>query len=689
MCITALLSKIKIKKSASINSILSNKKSGQSLVELLVIIGLCTIILPAILTGVMASREGKSQQIQSEKAINLLKEEQEALRNIRESGWSNISTDGTYHAVISGSNWILQSGIETTSDNFQRKIDIGSVYRDITGTIVSSGGTLDPSSKIITITVSWNLPYPYSLHSTTYLTRYLDNLSWTQTTYSDFNAGTKTNTYISNTQGGEVILGAGGGGGDWCIPNLSVTSVNLSRQGIPTAISASQGVVLTGTGLNSSGPTFAKTTITGNNPPVANVVGVYENSKANGLYGDTNYAYIATTNHSQEITILDLNQYSDPPTNSKYKAVGYFDAPGNGAGNSVYVSGNVGYMTSDNMFYIFDLSSKTGSRPSLYKDSNGNTKGIQLAGTGNKIIVTNNYAFVAVSSTTSQLQVINVTDPANPSIVAQVNVGNNQPGIDVATNTTGTRAYLVTNLASPSKDFFIIDTTNKSGNLLTIGTGYDTNGMTPKGIAVATGNKAIIVGTGGSVQYLVLSISDETKPIVCGTGLQISGGAFAVSTVLQSDGYAYSYVVTGDTNAELKIILGGAGGQYTSSGTFESSTLDILNFTGSNITAFNRFIANVSNPAQTDIKLQISVAAPNPSTGNCSGVTFTYLGPNGDPGQYFTVSSNPTVIQGSIPYITYGSYTNPGRCFRYKAYFSTTDSTATPELYDFTVNFSP
>ena len=42
-------------------------------------------------------------------------------------------------------------------------------------------------------------------------------------------------------------------------------------------------------------------------------------------------------------------------TNTKYKEEGYFNAPGNGNGNAIFVLGNYGYMASGNKFYIFDL----------------------------------------------------------------------------------------------------------------------------------------------------------------------------------------------------------------------------------------------------------------------------------------------------------------------------------------------
>lgn len=648
----------------------SNTK-GQTLIELILTVGISTILLPALILGLISSREGKAQQNQRIDAVTLLKEAQEAVRSVRETSWSTFAINGTYHPISSGATWILASGSESIN-GLTRSITIQDAYRDSSGQITTNGGTVDPSTKHVALSVSWLLPFPTSVTSELYLTRHLNNASFTQTTVDDFNSGTRTSTYITDDSGGEIVLGAGGGGGDWCNPALSITTVDLSRQGVPTNISSYLGNIVTGTGGNASGPTFIKVSTSNNNPPVATISGQFNNSKALGIFTETNYGYIATSNHSEEIQILDLTQYSDPPTNSIYKKVGYFNAPGNEEGGSIFVSNNIGYMTAENEFYTFDLSSRIGAKPRL------NTNTVSLAGSGKKIVVVGNYAYVATNSITTQMQIIDVSDPVNPSIVANVNLNNSKSGVDVAVNSTGTRAYVVTGYSASKPDFFIIDTSIKSGTLSPIGAGFSTNVMEPKGVAIATGNRAIIVGTGGTKQYQVVNIVNELTPVVCGNGLSVTGGIYGISSVLQSDGYAYSYIVTGDTNAELKIILGGAGGQHSQSGTFESSIFD-----ASQSAAFNRISATINKPSQTDLLLQVAVASA--ANNSCNNANFTYIGPDGTSGSYFTGTSS---ISSAIPLITIGNYSNPGRCFRYKAFLSTADIMQTPVLYDVSVNYS-
>ncbi len=650
--------------------------------------GLAAVLLPALLTGVVSSTEGKAQQLQREDAVAWARGALEAVRVIIDSGWTSFAVDGTYHLASGSGAWVMPmpTGAETVN-GFTRSVVVSDVYRDATGAIGLSG-TPDPSTKKVDAIVSWNSPTNYTLDLPMYVTRYFDNLSWIQTTQADFNAGVNSGTAVTNNNGGEVTLGAGGGGGNWCDPSLSVTSVDLSGQGVPTAIAAYPGTVVTGTGGNASGPTFAEINVAGNNPPVATVSGQFDNSKSNGVFTENNYGYIATTNHSQEIQILDMGSVSgSPPT---FSEIGWFDAPGQGQGNSVYVLNNVGYMTDGNQFYTFglgsgDLAGHSGSRPQL------NTTFVPtLAGTGSKVTVVSangkTYAYVAVNSATTQLQVIDVTDPTTPVIVASSNLGNGQPGTDVSVN--GSTAYVVTSYASGSlNDFFSVNIATPSGTLTPEG-GASTNGMSPMGVAWLTGNRAVVVGTGGTYQYQVMDVTNPASPTACThngvtAGLAISGGAFAVAAVLQPDGYAYSYIVTGDTHAELKMILGGNGGTYVNSGTYTST---YKNAGGS--TAWNRFQANIDQPQNTSLGIQVAVAAA--VGGSCANASYTFVGPNADPGQYFTVAgTGPLVLQGVVPLATNGNYTNPGQCFEYRAIFSSNAPSVAPILDDFTINYSP
>ena len=657
----------------------SNFMKGQSIIELLLVIGLTAIILPAILTGLVASRSGKVQQNLRLEAVALLKETQEAVRNVREKDWNTFAVNGTFHPEIAVDNsWSLAANAETIN-SFTRSVVISDVNRDASGAIVLTGGTLDPSTKRVVTTVSWTTPSASSVTSTSYIAR-LDNITYTETLEAEFNNGTKTGITVTNTAGGEFVLSSGTAGSDWCLPATpsASTSFDLPKSGVANALTAitdqAGDSVFAGTGDNASGVSFQKVNVSTSSPPVPSGGATFDGYKTNGVFGDSGFSYMATDTNSKEIVIIDLNQYSDSPTNSKYKEVGHFNAPGNGNGNSIYVVGNTGYMTSGNKFYTFSLSAdRSGSQSQLGTAT--------LAGTGDKIMVVNSKAYIAIDSSSTQLQIIDVSDPA--SLPSPVNISvTGEDGKDVFVNPSGTRAYLATETSASQKEFFIINVNSTDPQYKQTLGSFDTNGMNPKGVTVVTNNKAIVVGTGG-IEYQVIDISTESNPQSCGE-LNIDTGVNGVAGVLQADGDAYSYIITGDTNAELKIIPGGAGGGggYISEGIFESQTIPIPIPTTS--TSFNRFEVEVGRPSQADIYFQVAVEqAVNDS---CDGVTFNYVGTDGTSSTFFTttVTSGPETFGYSIP-----PSINPGRCFRYKVYMSSSDSSQTPTFYDITINYAP
>ncbi|MCX6791618.1 MAG: hypothetical protein NT149_01100 [Candidatus Gottesmanbacteria bacterium] len=632
---------------------------GQLLVELLVALAVSAILIPAIMTGFIASRQGVAQARQRLEATALAREAGDAVFIVRDAGWSNVATNGTYHPVIADATWTLVTG-SAEVNGYTESLVISDVSRDATGNMVTTGGTVDPSTKKITVTISWGLPILSSVIETLYITR-LTNLSWIQTTQADFDAGVKTDVITTNNNGGEITLGAGGKA-DWCEPNLSITALNLPKNGVANALSAVPGHVVAGTGENSSGISFANILVTDTDPPTSSISGTFDGYKTNGVFNDSNYAYIATDNHSKEMIILDLNQLN--PVTKKYTEVGYFNAPDNNEGKSVYVSGNIGFLTVDNILYTINLSSKTGSRPQLASRT--------LAANGTKVVVNGTYAFVSIAGATQELQIVQFNAAGTTLTITGSADVNGQAAYDVSVNSTGTRAYLATGADSSKPEFFIINTSSKSGSRPTVGS-YNANGMDPNAVAVVTSNKAILVGTGGE-EYQVIDITNEANPVRCG-GLQVNSGINGLASVLEGDGDAYTYIITGDSADELKIIEGGPGGKYVVSGTFESSILD-----ATRSSVFNRFFANSLLPVNTDIQYQVSGA--DAVSGSCTGAAFTYVGPDGTGATKFSTGS-------AVPLSVGPGYKNPARCFRYKAFLSTSDQSAAPIVTDMTVNYSP
>src|SRR4029079_10637985 len=101
----------------------NNLQKGQILIEILLVMALTAIILPALLTGLFSSRQGKAQQERKAQAIALLQEAEEATRSVREKGWNQFAVNGTFHPVASGSAWALAAG-STTIDGMTRSVTL-------------------------------------------------------------------------------------------------------------------------------------------------------------------------------------------------------------------------------------------------------------------------------------------------------------------------------------------------------------------------------------------------------------------------------------------------------------------------------------------------------------------------------------------------------------------------------------
>lgn len=656
-------------------------EAGQTLVELVIAIGLSAIFIPALLTGMVAARNGRAQDNQRTQAVAIARETQEAVRSIRNASWTTFVSyplGQALHPVLSGSTWTLASGPELLNGfGFTRQVVINDVYRDGSGNI-SSSGTLDPSIKQVVVTVSWNSPFAVSVTTTTYLARFT-NKFYQQTTTTDFNSGTNTGTIVLSTPNsslandGQIQLGAGGTG-NWCNPNQTpIVKFDLTGQSVPTAISATYGHAYTTSGYNASG--YSLNSVNISDPPTPQIPIVtagssFDNSrKTYGIYADSSYVYM-TTNHPGDT--MDIVQVSSNP----YTLSGSYSDSGGELGNSIAVSGNTAYVVAGSVLYSVNVTNK--SAPIEISKLN-------LIGTGNKIVINGNYAYIATSFVSTnnpkgQLEIVDITSPSSMKYIAAVNTGSGLNGVDVFINPTASYAYLVTNYSSNSiPDFYIIDISSKTSPVLH--GNYNTAGMNPTGVITVSGNHAIIVGTGG-LPYQVVSIANIDNPASCTPqGFSLNGvtSINAIATVSESDGDNYSYILTNDASNEFQIIEGGPGGSVAASGVYESATFDALSDV-----MFNNFSVNMSTPANTS--LQYKVAIKHAVSGSCSSVSFAdtdFVGSNGTSSTYFATSSAlPIQINGT-------GYVNPGQCLKYRAYLSTNDSLASPEMYDATFNYSP
>jgi len=641
---------------------MNNNKSknlkGFTLVEIMLAITLFVMIIFIVANFSIDSLTGSRNASIRTIAVSKVKEIQNAINIIKNDKWSTVvlNTDvGPMHIEFTDGTYTLEAG-ELVENGVTYSINIKSIQRDINGDIVESGGTVDPHTRSIEINASWQGTgeNPMQIDSEFFVNDW-STLELLSTTKSDFDLGTFFQARSTSVADGEIslqqIIYP-----DWCKPALSLNEYDIPGAATAKTLFSYIGETYLGTGGNSTGVAFTKLTIEGIDNPTINVEGEFNGYLTNNIFVLGDYAYLGTTNDSKEVVILDISA-------TPYTEVGYFNTSRTDDANSVYVVGNIGYVAAGKYVYTFDVTSKTGSRTALGSIKVSLNQNWGKLSAVSQIVVKNNYLFASLDEDWYELAIVNVANPASMNITSQTSV-NNQQTFDIYVSENSNRTYFGTGNSSSEREFFILDTTSKSGARPIIGR-YDTNGMSVNGIAIIEKDKrAVLVGKNGE-EYQAVNISNEASPVRCG-GMQLDSGINDIDSVSDVQTNSFSYILTANTTKDFLVLRGGPGlgGDdqgygYPTNGEFESRVYD----TGSASTYFYLLDAYGLKPSGTDIKIQIR-------TGTTSDLSSeSYRGPDGTTGTYFNInSSNPM-----------STYFNNKQYFQYKVILES-DTISTPRL---------
>jgi Tfp pilus assembly protein PilV len=135
---------------------LKNSK-GFLIIEVIMVIFIISISMWAIMSVAQKSIQLSQRSLHSNQATFLLEEGAEATRMIRDATWSNISSltvNTDYYLSFSGNTWTLTSNPEILG-NFSRRIRFSNVNRNTTTGSISSSGSVDAGTKLVSIYVDW------------------------------------------------------------------------------------------------------------------------------------------------------------------------------------------------------------------------------------------------------------------------------------------------------------------------------------------------------------------------------------------------------------------------------------------------------------------------------------------------------------------------------------------------------
>jgi type II secretory pathway pseudopilin PulG len=157
-------------------------RCGQSLVEILIgmAIGISLIIagIGLIVPALNSNKQVSNIQIGTALARELL----DNTRVWSERDWHNIlslatGTANRYYLITTASPYASSSGSQTitvSTTTYTRYFYVSDGYRDASGNITASGGTYDPSTKLITVAYGW--PGVPTSTMSMYLTRNEENI---------------------------------------------------------------------------------------------------------------------------------------------------------------------------------------------------------------------------------------------------------------------------------------------------------------------------------------------------------------------------------------------------------------------------------------------------------------------------------------------------------------------------------
>ena len=594
-----------------------------------------------------------------------IKEMFNAVTVVKNDLWSMIvqsTNTGAKHLVFNNNKYTIADGVEVTN-GITVSLLVSDLQRDTSGNIVLSGGIIDAHSRSINIAASWTdfLGKANNVTSVIYVNDW-NTYDFINTTQADFTLGTSFQTRVTNLTGGEVQLKQVFYP-DWCKPTLSIDEYDLPGTSLAKTLFSFPNLTYTGTG-GDTGVALTKLRVTGVEDPIVTLEGTYNGYVVNNIFVDGNYAYLATTTRTRDVIILDISSYP-------FTQVGYFNTSRSEEAESVYVVGNVGYVSAGKYVFSFNLTSKTGSRAQYGLRQVSLNENWGATSVVSQIVVRGNYLYASMDEDWYEMAILNISNPSSMTISSQNNV-NNQQVLDIFVSPDGTRTYFGTD-SSSEDEFWILDTTLKSPNNRPILGHYNTNGMSVKGLAVVPEDKRVILVGSGGEEYQVVSVIDEAHPSRCG-GMQINTGIYDVDSVADIEDNSFSYIVTADSAKEFKIMRGGPGEGgdangygYISEGNFTSQVLD----SGSASSKYFYLDWKGTVPSGTTLNFQVR-------SSNLEDLSdATWIGPDGTSATFFTLKTS--ILPTSL---------NNKRYFQYKAYMKTdTQKIGTPTLESVQINY--
>ena len=334
----------------------TESRSGFSLVEIILSSSLFSLIVTMLAGALIYGRESSVLAGERMRADLRAEEVLEAVRNIRDAKFKDVQA-GTFGLATSSAQWTL-AGVSDVKDGFTRQVQIG---------------IPDALTRIATVTVSWSLNEQRAGAVTASARiRNWRTAGWrvpAQESVFD-NAGTADGLKIQ-VQGNFAYAVTNATTSNFLIFDVSSTSIRrIGVLGLPGSTSTPTNLAISGT-----------------------------------------FAYVSSTNDSQELQVVNISSTTAP------SFAGSFNAVGNANAQAVYASGSNAYLVRDSSTSdeFISVNISVPASPTLRGSLNLNAGGKELA-------VLGNFAYVSSDHDTQELQSVNVSNPAAPTLAGSLDL---------------------------------------------------------------------------------------------------------------------------------------------------------------------------------------------------------------------------------------------------------------------------
>lgn len=434
--------------------IVIHAKNGQSLIEIIISIGLFALAIGGAFL-LLGNQLSNLQMIRNSiTATTKAEEGLEGARLIRDRDWNELGAGAHGLAFISNT-W-----------QFQGNSDVeGGFTRTVTVSDISS------NERLISSSTNWtSLFLPQTFTLTSVLTNWRNLVP--------------------------LLLS-----GNWRNPQ-TIGSIDLGPGNSATSLAVRNSFVyITATASDSGKKDFYIINATdGANPVISGSVNTGEGLNSVAISG--NYAYVAHDDDDNQFQIINISNPSTPSLRSQLE----MPSPNDEEGLAIAVAGQYAYLGTKRSpggpeFFVIDTTNP--SNPQVVGT-------LEISDDINDVFVFENRVFLATSKDTQEFIIINATSPTTPVQVTAVDLpGTNENGRGLYINSQDNRAYLARtfgNNVTANHEIAIIDVTNPD-----IPTVLGTKNFPADVISVFAADNLAFFGTSNANEEF--QIFDATNPM--------------------------------------------------------------------------------------------------------------------------------------------------------------------------------